>query len=129
MDEFGWFRRDGDAFTPLPLARSLWSSEQLHGVAISGLLACVVEETVAQLGRAELVPARYHVDLFTAARMTRTIVTASVVRNGPRLVLLDAAVEQGDRKVARATALFLHPSQTPPGAVWSPTDRPGPAPR
>ena len=96
MYEAGWFRRTGDAFDPLPLARSLWSPEQIHGVAVSGLLALTLEQTLAGLGRAGLVPARYHVDLFRAAHMTTTTVSATVVREGPRLALLDAIVEQAE---------------------------------
>lgn len=129
VDELGWFRRDGEAFTPLPLARSLWSESQIHGVAVSGLLARALERAVLALGRPELVPARYHVDLFRAARMAETTATATVVRQGPRLVLLDAVVQQGDVRVARATATFLQPSTNPSGVVWSSeAGRPTPAP-
>jgi hypothetical protein len=128
MIEEGWFLHNGETFTPRDLARSLWSEDQLHGVAVSGLLARALEEAVVGLGRAGLVPARFHVDLFRAARMTDSTATATVVRQGPRIVLLDAVFQQADRTVARASATFLQPSQTPPGEVWSATDRPTPPP-
>ncbi|THI96666.1 thioesterase family protein [Nocardioides sp.] len=124
----GWFRRDGDTYTPLPLAQSLWRADQMHGVAVSGLLARTLEQRVAVTGRTDLVPARYHVDLFRPARMTATTSSATIVREGPRLLLLDAVVEQDGEVVARAGATFLTSSQNPPGEVWSAEDRPSPPP-
>jgi hypothetical protein len=128
MFELGWFRRDGATYHPLPLAQSMWSTRQLHGVAVSGLLARTLEEAVHGLGRAEMVPARYHVDLFRPARMEPTTATATVVREGRRLILVDAVVEQGETRVARATATFLLPTENAPGEVWSAADRPVPPP-
>ncbi|WP_435769908.1 acyl-CoA thioesterase domain-containing protein [Nocardioides sp. SYSU DS0651] len=132
MDEntfqLGWFRREGDLFWPMPLAQSLWREDQMHGVAVSGLLARALEEAVAAAGRDDLVPARYHVDLFRPARMTGTSAAASVVREGPRLMLLDAVVEQDGEVVARAGATFLKPSAEPPGELWTAEERPSPPP-
>uniref|UniRef100_UPI0028B2466F acyl-CoA thioesterase domain-containing protein n=1 Tax=Nocardioides stalactiti TaxID=2755356 RepID=UPI0028B2466F len=116
----GWFRaEEGGGFTPMPLAQSLWSADQMHGVAVSGLLARALERTVAESGRDDLVPARYHVDLFRPARMTLTSASATVVREGPRLMLVDAVVEQDGAAVARASATFLKRSEPASGAVWS----------
>lgn len=128
MTDEAWFTRNGAVFSPRPLARSLWSDNQIHGVAVAGLLAKAMEETAVGLGRAELVPARFHVDLFRAARMVDSTATATVVREGPRLLLLDAVFEQGERRVARASAIFLQPTENPTGLVWSaePADRPAP---
>jgi acyl-coenzyme A thioesterase PaaI-like protein len=126
--QLGWFRPEGDAFAPLPLAQSLWRADQMHGVAVSGLLARALERAVAAAGRRELVPARYHVDLFRPARMTATTARATVVREGPRLMLLDAVVEQDGEVVARASATFLRPGQAAEGEVWSADERPTPPP-
>lgn len=126
--QLGWFRRDGDAFVPLPLAQSLWSEDQMHGVAVSGLLARALEQQAADTGRPELVPTRYQVDLFRPARMAPTTARASVVREGPRLLLLDAVVEQAEGIVARASATFLLPSADPDGEVWSSGSAPVPPP-
>jgi hypothetical protein len=98
----------------------------MHGVAVSGLLARALEDTLARVGRTELVPARYHVDLFRPALMTETTASAAVVREGPRLVLLDAVFEQDGVTVARASAIFLRSTSTPGGEVWSADDRPVP---
>lgn len=122
--QLGWFRRAGDFFEPLPLAQSLWRSDQMHGVAVSGLLARALEGAVVAAGRPELVPARYHVDLFRPARMLATAVSASVVREGPRLMLVDAVITQEGEVVARGSATFLRPTANPEGEVWTAEDRP-----
>jgi len=127
-DDFAFFRREPSGFAPLDLARSLWSRDQLHGVAVSGLLAVALEETVARIGRSELVPARYHVDLFRPATMTLTTTRTSVVRSGPRLTLIDAEVLQDGERVARATCTYLLPTDAPPGTVWHSTERAAPPP-
>lgn len=127
--QFCWFRRNGDVFDPQPLAQSLWRADQMHGVAVSGLLARALEVAVAEAGRADLVPARYHVDLFRPARMISTTSRATIVREGPRLMLVDAVVEQEGEVVARASGTFLKPSANATGAVWSsPEERPSPPP-
>lgn len=127
--QFAWFQQSADGFDPLPLAQSLWRDDQMHGVAVSGLLARALEHAVTDAGRTGLVPARYHVDLFRPARMITTTASARIVREGPRLVLLDAVVEQEGEVVARAGATFLAPSANAAGEVWAaPGDRPTPPP-
>jgi hypothetical protein len=127
--QFSWFEQSEAGFEPLPLAQSLWRADQMHGVAVSGLLARAIEHAVRDAGRGELVPARYHVDLFRPAMMSTTTASARIVREGPRLVLLDAVVEQDGEVVARAGATFLAPSAPAPGEVWAaPGDRPTPPP-
>lgn len=122
--QFAWFQRDGDTYQPLPLAQSLWKADQMHGVAISGLLARALEEAVAAAGRRDLVPARYHVDLFRPAAMIATTAEATVVREGTRLMLVDAVVLQEGEVVARGSATFLRPTANPDGEVWSADGRP-----
>ncbi|MCL2541165.1 MAG: thioesterase family protein [Nocardioidaceae bacterium] len=124
--QFAWFQRSDDGFDPLPLAQGRWRKDQMHGVAVSGLLARALEEAAAH--RADMVPARYHVDLFRPARMTTTTTGVTVVREGPRLLLLDAAVEQDGETVARASATFLAPSADAPSAVWGSADHATPPP-
>ncbi|WP_308281404.1 acyl-CoA thioesterase domain-containing protein [Pimelobacter sp. 30-1] len=127
--QFSWFRQSAAGFDPLPFAQSLWRSDQMHGVAVSGLLARALEHAVRDAGRTGLVPARYHVDLFRPARMITTTASARIVREGTRLLLLDAVVEQEGEVVARAGATFLAPSAAAPGEVWaSSAERPTPPP-
>jgi Thioesterase-like superfamily len=126
MSELAWFRRAGDVLVPLPPSRSSWGAQQMHGVAVSGLLARALESALAEVGRTEMVPARYNVDLFRPALMTETSATATVTRQGNRLALLDAVIEQDGVAVARASATFLRPSAPSAGEVWSAGDRPVP---
>lgn len=130
--ELSFFVAADAALTPTDMARSMWSDDQMHGVAVSGALARGVEQRVRDLGRDDLVPARYTVDLFKAARMRDCVVTAEVVREGPRICLVDAVLTQthddGEVRVARASALFLKPTASTAGSVWAPEQRPTPPP-
>jgi hypothetical protein len=123
-----FFAAEADHLVPQDLARSRWSEDQMHGVATSGALARAMEQAVAAQGRTELRAARYTVDLFRPATMAPCVVGATVVREGPRLCLVDAVLEQGGRPVARAGGIFLRPSTTPAGAVWSTGTTPAPPP-
>lgn len=126
--DLSFFQTDGQLLIPTDMARSLWSDNQMHGVAISGALARSAEQAVRSAGRVDLVGARSTVDLFRAATMDPCLLTAEVVREGPRLCLVDVSLSQGDRRVARASALFLKPAGSAPGEVWSPSERPAPPP-
>jgi hypothetical protein len=123
-----FFTSAGDDLAPADLARSLWSEDQMHGVALSGALARALERRVAELGRDDLRPARYTVDLFRPAAMELCRTTTRVVREGRRLCLVDATVEQNGQAVARASALFLKLGDPTTGDVWEPGDSPSPPP-
>lgn len=123
-----FFTSSGDDLAPADLARSLWSENQMHGVALSGALARALEGQVAELGRTDLRPARYTVDLFRPAAMALCRTTTRVVREGRRLCLVDATVEQDGQAVARASALFLKVGDPATGEVWEPTGSPEPPP-
>ena len=122
------FQLDGDALVPTGIARSMWSTNQMHGVAISGALARTIEQRVVEAGREELRPARMTVDLFKPATMDPCVVTAEVVREGRRICLVDAVLTQGGVRVARASAIFLKATASAPGEVWTPSERPAPPP-
>ena len=115
-----FFTSKGDDLVPTDLACSLWSSDQMHGVALSGALARSLEQAVAAVGRSELRPTRYTVDLFRPARMAPCTISTTVVREGPRLLLLDATLTQGEKAVARASAVYLRPTEQAAGEVWEP---------
>jgi hypothetical protein len=122
------FELDGEALVPTGIARSMWSENQMHGVAISGALARTIEARVEQTGRSELRPARMTVDLFRPATMDPCVVTTEIVRQGRRICLVDALLTQDGQRVARASAIFLMPSTSAAGEVWGPTERPAPPP-
>lgn len=126
--QLSFFTRAGVALTPTDMARSMWDDDQMHGVALSGALARGLEQAVRGLGRDDLRPARYTVDLFRPARMTECLVTTEVVREGPRLCLVDAVLTQAGERVARASGLFLLPTASTAGEVWEPSERTGPPP-
>jgi hypothetical protein len=109
-----------DHLVPTPVAASMWSSNQMHGVAVSGALARGVEQRLSALGRTDLRPARWSVDLFRPAAMAPCTVTTTVVRDGRRIVLVDAELRQDDVVVARAGAVHLLPTEAPAGQVWTP---------
>jgi hypothetical protein len=127
-DQISFFTRAGDDLVPTPLACSMWSDDQMHGVAVSGALARAAEACVAGTGRDDLRPARFVVDLFRPARMVACTFSAEVVREGSRICLVDVTLTQEGQRVARASATFLKPSASAPGLVWQPEDHPEPPP-
>jgi hypothetical protein len=123
-----FFTTSGDGLLPTDLARSLWSENQMHGVALSGALGRALERAVADLGRDDLRAARYTVDLFRPAGMGLCTTSTTVVREGRRLCLVDAVVSQEGEPVARASGLFLTVGDPTAGEVWEPTGAPEPPP-
>lgn len=127
-DQISFFTHDGDDLVPTALACSMWSDDQMHGVALSGALARAAEATVVAVGRDDLRPARFVVDLFKPARMVPCTFATEVVREGSRICLVDVTMSQEGRRVARASATFLKPTAAAPGEVWSPETHPEPPP-
>lgn len=128
MSSFAMFRLEHGELIPQDIARSLWREDQMHGVATSGALAREVERAVQAAGRDDLRPARYTVDLFRAPSMGPCRLASTVVREGSRLMLVDATLAQDGPVVARASALFLKRTENPSGQVWSPAEEPVPPP-
>lgn len=128
LEGVGFFTTDGDVLIPTPMAQSLWKADQMHGVAISGALARTAERTLSEAERDDLQPARVTVDLFRVATMKPCHLSAEVVREGPRIALIDVMLTQAGQRVARAGVLFLKPTASPAGKVWEPKERFGPPP-
>ncbi len=127
-DQISFFTHEGDLLVPTPLACSMWSDDQMHGVALSGALARAAEACLRSAGRTDLRPARWTVDLFKAARMIPCSFATEVVREGSRICVVDVTMTQEGRRVARASATFLKPTESAPGEVWSPEEHPEPPP-
>ena len=136
-ETIGFFRPgEGDALMPAELARSLWSADQMHGVAVGAALGRAAERELHDRGRDDLRPVRVTVDLFRPARMRECRLRAEVVRESARLCLVDTVLEQdGDERdggrpiaVARASVLALKPTEDPTGEVWMPESAPEPPP-
>jgi hypothetical protein len=111
--------RDGVCILePQARARGGWG-DQLRGTAVSGALARATDGEVTELGRDDLRLARWSVDMFRAARMAPCVTRVNRVRDGRRLCLVDAVLEQEGVAVARSRALYLRTGPTPGGQVWS----------
>jgi len=122
--DFGFFTSDdGETLHPSTVAQSLWSETQIHGVAVSGALARGMERSFV---REDLRPARWTVDLFKAASMAPTTVETEVLREGPRIALVESRLVQDGDTRARATAVWLKPTTNPDGVVWTNPDVPQP---
>ena len=122
-----FFTTSGDGLVPADLARSLWSENQMHGVALRGALARAAERCVIDLGRSEdLRPARYTVDLFRPATMDLCHTTTRVVREGKRLCLVRTPLSSrtGSPSPGRVRCSSRGGSTT--GEVWEPTGAPAP---
>jgi len=126
--KYALFRAENGDLVPQDIARSLWKADQMHGVATSGALGRAVELAVRDAGRDDLRPARFTVDLFKAPSMQPCRTETTIVRDGSRLMLVDATLVQGGVAVARASGLFLKPTENPEGRVWRPAEVPAPPP-
>ena len=124
--EPGFFTVDGDRLVPEPHAASLWSADQMHGVAAGGAMARAAEAALAH--RADLVPVRFTVDLFRPVRMRPCELRTRVVREGRRLGLVDVELVQDGEAMARAATLFLTPTEPAAGRVWEPDHDVSPPP-
>ncbi|WP_051031422.1 acyl-CoA thioesterase domain-containing protein [Nocardia veterana] len=119
----GYFAVDGQGFLPNRMAASQWSADQVVGPALCGLLARTLE---IGHGGDGFVPVRLTVDLFKPARMRELAVATTRVRDGKRIRLADAVVTQDGEPAARASVVFLQPSEQPPGEIWTRERQPVP---
>jgi hypothetical protein len=111
------FARDGATLTPRRVAKGGWG-EMVSGHAVGGLLGWAVEREVDD---ADMQPARLTVDLPRPTALEPIDVRSRVLRDGKRLKLVEASLEQQGVEVARASALFLRRCEQPPGDVWTET--------
>ncbi|MFE3226966.1 thioesterase family protein [Nocardia sp. NPDC059228] len=120
-----FFTHENGRFTATRMAVSAWSSGQLAGTAVCGLLA---HELETHRPGTDFVPARFTVDLFSPVLNEPIELRSSIVRDGNRIRVADAAIVQHDRVRARATVQFLVATAEPPGRIWQPArDLPAPA--
>ncbi|MEU1207504.1 acyl-CoA thioesterase domain-containing protein [Nocardia sp. NPDC005825] len=113
-----FFTREDGRYTATRMAVSAWSSSQLAGTAVCGLLAHELE--THSLGP-EFVPARFTVDMFSPVLNEPIELHSSIVRDGNRIRVVDASIVQQDQVRARATVQFLIAAAEPPGEIWQPT--------
>ena len=103
---------DGARFLPGPLTVGPWSPDAQHGGPVAALLAAAVEEAVDPVFPDLAVQTvRLTVELLRPVPLTPLRVTASVVRPGKKVQLVEAAIETGTQEVARARALRIRREQ------------------
>ena len=98
------FTRDEDRFVPTELTRGGWNDDHQHGSPPSGLLARAVEAVPTA---ADMQVVRFTVDLFRPVPLSPLRTTATVVRDGRRIQVLDVALHAGEVQVGRASALKI----------------------
>lgn len=120
-----FYTRDGDLFLPTPAAHGPWSQDSLHGRAVIGLLAVVIE---ARHGADDFMPARLTVDMFRLPTTAPVQIVTRVIRSGLRIRLIEAEFVSAGASMARATCQMLRRTENPAGTVWSPPNWRVPAP-
>ncbi len=110
-----FFVSDGDSFVPNQVAQGGWGPT-LGGHVVGGLLARSVESKRAD---ADLVPARFTVDILRRVAAEPVEVQSNVLRTGRRNQSIDATMTQGGEVVARASSLFLRRSSQPEVLPWT----------
>jgi len=111
------FHPDGADVVPTEYARGPWTPDALHGGPVAALLARAVESVPVD---EPMHVTRFTVELLRPVPLARLSVSASVVRPGRRVQLVEARISTGDRDVAWARALRIR--LQPPG---SPSGSPG----
>ncbi|WP_407687285.1 thioesterase family protein [Mycobacterium sp. HUMS_1102779] len=110
-----FFTVDGDSYLPGALTRGPWGGA-MGGQVVGGLLGWGIEQSGID---PDLQPARLTVDLLRPVLLEPVRIEVAVQREGRRIRLVDAALIQNGRQVARASALFLRRGEHPEGEVWS----------
>jgi len=98
------FFLEGDWIVPTSFAEGPWNPEAQHGGAVAGLLTRMVESCDTPV---PMRVARISIDMLREVPMRPLQANVRVVRTGKRIQLVDAALSEGEREVARATALFV----------------------
>ncbi|WP_205781690.1 thioesterase family protein [Mycobacterium alsense] len=120
-----FFTVDGDSYLPTMLTQGPWGGA-MGGQNVGGLLAFGIERSGID---PEFQPARLTVDLLRPVLLEPVQIATSVQREGRRIRLVDGALVQHGRTVARASALFLRRGDHPDGQVWSAPAEMPPLPR
>lgn len=96
------FQRDGDWLVPSELTQGPWNPEHQHGGAVCAALAWLLEREPTPVPMRVV---RVSFDLMQAAPLRPLRGEVRVARAGRRVQLADATLLEGERPVARASAL------------------------
>ena len=96
-----FFARRGDSYIPNPVSNGPWDPNSMHGRVVIGLLAHAIEE---RHGSDQFVPARLTVDMFRLPDvLTPVEVTTKLIRDGKRIMVVEADFFSGGVAMARAS--------------------------
>lgn len=125
-----YFTASADGLAPSDFAHGPWSTEMHHGRLLGGLAARAAELAAAELdgGLDGWRGARLTVDLFRAAPMEPVQSSATVLRQGGKVRVIDVVLTVAGHEVAAARSLFLREGHQPPGQIWQPERSAWPAP-
>jgi acyl-coenzyme A thioesterase PaaI-like protein len=101
------FVPDGQHLLPTVSAIGPWSADALHGAAVAALFADVLDE-------AHETVARITIDLAAAVRPNPLRVEVEDMESGRRVQRRSAVLLDGQRTVARASALYVPPNPSQP---------------
>ncbi len=107
------FQPDGANVVPTEFARGPWTPDALHGGPVAALLARAVESIPTD---EPMHVTRLTVELLRPVPLAPLSVSASVVRPGRKVQLVDARISSGDREVAWARALRIRLQPRDPDA-------------
>lgn len=119
------FVPDGARLVPTDLARGPWSPDALHGGPVAALAARAAEQFDPDGG---LQLARITLELLRPVPVAPLAVTASLLRPGRKVQLVDVAIESGGLEVARARALRIRLDPDGRRVVPTAAEDPAPAP-
>lgn len=121
------FHPDGAEVVPTEYARGPWTPDALHGGPVAALLARAVESVPVD---EPMHVTRFTVELLRPVPLAPLSVSASVVRPGRKVQLVEARLSTGDRDVAwaRALRIRLQPPGSPSGSPEQEFTGGGPVP-
>jgi hypothetical protein len=104
------FTREGDLYTPTPLAGSPWDAGAQHGGAPAALLAAIVEAVPSDIPM-EVV--RFSIKLLKPVPMRPLRAAARLASAGRRVQVVECTLFDGEREVVRGDALRVRRAEVP----------------
>lgn len=121
-----FYDRDGQVFLPTQLAVSPWDAGSQNGLALSGLVAHLAEQTPTS---GPMMVMRLVLDIMYPTPLSAIEARVNVAREGRRLQLLEIHLMSGKRCTARATVLRMRLGSSPPAAGMNAPSAPPPGGR
>jgi hypothetical protein len=110
-----FFRRANSQYEPARKSLSAWTTKQLSGTSVCGLLAHGSETRAPRVG---FTPARFTAEMFSPVLDEAIELRTSVAQKGTRIYVVDVEIVQSGKTRARATVNYLQVSSEPDGRAW-----------